>query len=188
MTPDARAALAAALVATMERPDSGVAWPTRWTHDDFEWVARQLAGPLLAAMPDWVLMPRVATADWTGSTAHDDLAEAWADAEWQTWDCCPTCEEENGHRGFPSDAVPDATCGDDSWDRRYVCTGPSGHDGGHSYKFKIRKPADAVPDAGRCAARWLLGLIEDGRVRDLDPLDEYVDRVRAALAPAEEER
>ena len=29
------------------------------------------AAAILAAMPDWVLMPRVATADWTGSTRKD---------------------------------------------------------------------------------------------------------------------
>ena len=31
----------------------------------------RFAAEVLAAMPDWVLMPRVATADWTGSTKRD---------------------------------------------------------------------------------------------------------------------
>ena len=32
------------------------------------------AAAILAAMPGWVLMPRVATADWTGSTKRERLA------------------------------------------------------------------------------------------------------------------
>ena len=41
-------------------------------------LAGDLAAAILAAMPDWVLMPRVATADWTGSGKP---ADAVPDAE-----------------------------------------------------------------------------------------------------------
>ena len=49
----------------------------------------------LAVLDGWHLASNVATADWTGSTkaAPVDAAE-----EWRAGDCCPTCEEENGHR------------------------------------------------------------------------------------------
>ena len=36
---------------------------------------REAAAAILAAMPDWTLVPRVATADWTGSTKRADDAE-----------------------------------------------------------------------------------------------------------------
>jgi hypothetical protein len=50
------------------------------THDTPE------AETSLAALDDWTLVPRVATADWTGSTkraeaAPDSLDAAWAEAE-----------------------------------------------------------------------------------------------------------
>ena len=61
-TPEAEAVLAAAM-RDLYGPDHD---PKFWL-DDAEF--------LLAAMPDWTLVPRVATADWTGSTKGADDAE-----------------------------------------------------------------------------------------------------------------
>lgn len=38
----------------------------------------------------------------------------------------------------------------------------------------------------RFAIRWLVSLIDDERILDLDPGDEYVNRVRQALAEIDE--
>ena len=61
---EARAALIRAIrhaLATKVWPDEARA---RW----MDGTAEVVTDSVLAAMPDWVLMPRVATADWTGST------------------------------------------------------------------------------------------------------------------------
>ena len=64
---EARAALIRAIrhaLATKVWPDEARA---RW----MDGTAEVVTDSVLAAMPDWVLMPRVATADWTGSTRKD---------------------------------------------------------------------------------------------------------------------
>ena len=63
-TPEAAVAAALADCDVIE----GYSWdsqvPPGWRHV-------KLAAAILAAMPDWTLVPRVATADWTGSTRKD---------------------------------------------------------------------------------------------------------------------
>jgi hypothetical protein len=79
---DARAALADALIGVCNEHE----WSIYATNNGGAvWVDRRwFAGALYAALsPDWTLMPRVATADWTGSTRKgvDVPAEENMDAE-----------------------------------------------------------------------------------------------------------
>ena len=106
-TPEAEDVLAAAM-RDLYGPDHD---PKFWL-DDAEF--------LLAAMPDWVLMPRVATADWTGSTIDQKVEElerivhpegrcAVCDGGKPYWK--HTANDEDYHAFVPparADAVPDA--------------------------------------------------------------------------------
>ena len=42
--------------------------------------SREVSAAILAAMPDWTLVPRVATADWTGSARNLGIEEVIAQA------------------------------------------------------------------------------------------------------------
>ena len=92
MTDDARAALKMAIAEgwTAQTLETG-----SWWDDAGQPIPETIAAAILASLDGWHFAPNVATADWTESTkaAPVDAAE-----EWRAGDCCPTCEEENGHR------------------------------------------------------------------------------------------
>ena len=50
-------------------------WQRGWLNIPDGYSPEVAVTQFLAAMPDWTLVPRVATADWTGSTKHAEKGE-----------------------------------------------------------------------------------------------------------------
>ena len=169
-TPEAHAALETAIAEgwAAQTGDTG-----SWWDDAGQPMPDVIAAAILAAMPDWVLMPRVATADWTGSTKAAGrmgrLPED--DAECDRLGC-----EDKTHLVWhrrPTDAVPDAEC-------EVTVTLVGGVEGPSIYLNDYRIVGPKPWGGGTIQNQW------KGRARAvLTALNQPSD---ALAAPTEEER